>query len=353
MIHKLMLLKKILSFPFALYQEKICIYDYGIDDSELLLSLSRHFWDPSLKNEIRYSHLNNRTLIAVSFQNKSDKYLLVLQSDIDEKVQWESIISELTGAVAILSDSLTLAAPFADKNSEDFYQPMFPAEVTVNMHDFLDNYQLEKIFMKQLVTNDTIILYKILNNLSKINKTSLSVDTLRSMKYRIVSFITLITRASISHGCPINLSYRLSDLLIQKLDKIESIRDIQYFVKYLINEFSLLNQTKANRYSSDIVNKAIEYIYANLYEKITNESINISLGVNVNYLSSTFKKVTSIPLRTFINNAKIDEAKYLLCYSELSLKEISESLYFSNQSHFNKLFHQMTSYTPREYRMLF
>ncbi len=343
-----MILKKILSLPFALYQEKICIYNYGIDDSELLLSLSRHFWDPTSPNKVRYKHVNKSTIIAITFRNHMDNYLLILRSEERKKIDWENIITELTASVAVLSDSSELSIPTIDKNV-----PMFQRETAINLHDFLDNYQLENIFMKHLISNDTIVLYKILSNLSKINQTSLSVDSLRSMKYRIVSFITLITRASISHGCPVNLSYRLSDLLIQKLDNINSIHDFHIFVKYLINEFSLLNQTKANHYPSDIVNKTIEYIYCNLYDKITNNSISTSLGVNENYLSSIFKKVTNYPLRSFINNARIEESKYLLCYSDLSLKEISELLYFSNQSHFSKVFRQKTSYTPKEYRLLF
>ncbi|EME3582200.1 helix-turn-helix domain-containing protein [Enterococcus faecium] len=353
MIHKLILLKKILTIPFALYQEKICIYDQDIYDSELLLSLSRRFWNPNRLNEVRYGYLSKKTVIAITFQNHLDIYLLILIPENGKKIEWENIIMELKAAVAILSNSLDLSPPSIDKGSKDIYDPLFSIESTVNMQDFLDNYHLEKIFMKHLVANDTIILYKILSNLSKINQTSLSTDNLRSMKYRVVSFITLITRASISHGCPINLSYRLSDLLIQKLDNISSIHELHYFIKYLINEFSLLNQTKANRYPSDIVNKAVEYIYCNLYEKITNKSISTSIGVNENYLSTTFKKVTNCPLRTFINNARIEESKYLLCYSDLSLKEISELLYFSNQSHFSKIFRQKTSFTPKEYRFLF
>lgn len=69
------------------------------------------------------------------------------------------------------------------------------------------------------------------------------------------------------------------------------------------------------------------------------------------YLSTLFKKETGLSIRSYINLTKIEEAKYLLQYSNMGSEEISEALYFSSQSHFGKVFKEITAMTPREFQI--
>lgn len=222
-----------------------------------------------------------------------------------------------------------------------------------NTQDYVDNYQLENLFMNQLKSENIVASNQMLNHLIKINQSKLAKNELQEKKYRLVSLITVITRAAIKQGCTPNLAYRLSDQLIQKMDAIEHSREFSTFLKSLILEFSVLLQTRGTKYNSEVVNTAIEYISRNLYQPISNEDIANYVGVNTNYLSSIFKKETNIALHQYLLEARVNEAQYLLSHTDIAFKDISEILQFSNQSHFGKIFKSKTMYTPKEFRILF
>lgn len=217
----------------------------------------------------------------------------------------------------------------------------------------MDNYQLESHFIRELFSGEKKNISKLLQTLNRANQTTLSKNPLQEKKYRLVSLITLMTRATIQKGGAPNLAYRLSDELIQKLDAIDYSSQLPHFIELMISEFSIFIRKDATFYPSEVVNQATEFIARNLYEPITNEDIAEYVGAHPVYLSSQFKKITGIGLHQYLLEAKVNEAKYLLTQRNLSFKDISAILYFSNQSHFSKVFKQITTYTPKEFRAFF
>lgn len=74
------------------------------------------------------------------------------------------------------------------------------------------------------------------------------------------------------------------------------------------------------------------------------------LGLTPKYLSKVIKMVSSRSAPDWIDSFVILEAKNLLRYSELSIKEIVSKLNFPNQSVFYKFFKSHTDLTPSQYR---
>ncbi|MDE7094409.1 MAG: AraC family transcriptional regulator, partial [Oscillospiraceae bacterium] len=62
---------------------------------------------------------------------------------------------------------------------------------------------------------------------------------------------------------------------------------------------------------------------------------------------------TGLSLTDFILKEKTEEAKRLLCYSGKSLLNIGNYLGFSSQSHFCRVFKEITGITPKEYQKKF
>lgn len=71
---------------------------------------------------------------------------------------------------------------------------------------------------------------------------------------------------------------------------------------------------------------------------------------NHSYLTKTFKKQKGISPLKLINSLRIEDAKELLKNEELSVREISEMLGFSNQHYFSRIFKEMAGQPPLEYR---
>lgn len=86
--------------------------------------------------------------------------------------------------------------------------------------------------------------------------------------------------------------------------------------------------------------------------KIAVEEYARLLNITANHLSQTIKETTGNTAKNFINKRRLEEAKYLLLYSENDIAEISFHLNFSEPTHFTKFFKKETGKTPLQYRNL-
>ena len=73
-------------------------------------------------------------------------------------------------------------------------------------------------------------------------------------------------------------------------------------------------------------------------------------GKSRSVFMAQFKKETGESIAHYIRRAKLEEAKLLLAYSNVSLQEISNTLYFSSQPYFQNLFKKEYGITPLVYR---
>jgi two-component system response regulator YesN len=55
-------------------------------------------------------------------------------------------------------------------------------------------------------------------------------------------------------------------------------------------------------------------------------------------------------LTAYINTLRIEEAKYLLDYSNASVTEIASSVGYSDPNYFSKVFQKLEHVTPHDYR---
>ena len=94
----------------------------------------------------------------------------------------------------------------------------------------------------------------------------------------------------------------------------------------------------------------IKYIRENVYSPISVSDVAVYSGYSEEYFSRLFKKEIGFGAQEFIYNCKLIEAKNLLKSTSFSIGEISNRLYFSNQSHFQRRFKEKYGMTPKEYR---
>lgn len=183
---------------------------------------------------------------------------------------------------------------------------------------------------------------------------TLSKDPLRNMKYLFIVTVSLAARYVVEAGIPLERSYSISDLYIQKMDVLESTEEITDLVRecYVAYVNEVREFKKQNNYSKPIM-MCLNYIVSHFNEQITLEELSREVNLHPNYLSSLFKKETGETLREYLSRSRIDVAKSLLSRTDYSYIQISNSLAFNSQSHFTKVFREKTGYTPKQYRMLF
>ena len=74
------------------------------------------------------------------------------------------------------------------------------------------------------------------------------------------------------------------------------------------------------------------------------------LNVSESYLNEVLKKTTGLNVSYWITQEVILEAKRLLYYSELNVKEIAHSLGYEDHAYFSRLFKRATTITPLSFR---
>ena len=97
-----------------------------------------------------------------------------------------------------------------------------------------------------------------------------------------------------------------------------------------------------------IKNIVVEMIHYNEETPLLNFSAYLSekLDYDYNYLSNLFSEVKGITIEHFIIAHKIERAKELLIYNELTLTQIAEKLHYSNVAHLSNQFKKVTGLTP-------
>ena len=100
--------------------------------------------------------------------------------------------------------------------------------------------------------------------------------------------------------------------------------------------------------------KIIEYIGRH-YQQPDMGLANVadSMGVTSSYLSRQFKEFMGVNYVSYVNSLRIEKAQYYLIDGQLPVNKVAESVGFSSVQHFNRVFKQLTNYTPGAFRSLF
>ena len=175
-------------------------------------------------------------------------------------------------------------------------------------------------------------------------------NPLRSWKNLVICFITISCRAAMEGGLATETIYAISDVYIQELEELVTIKDVEDLAnKVFLDLAGRVRDLKRHHYSK-LVTMCQNLISGNLDKTISLAELARQLNVNGSYLSAVFKKEVGIPVSEYILQEKISEAKRMLLFTRFSILDISTSLDFCDQSHFTKVFKKNTGLSPREFR---
>lgn len=120
------------------------------------------------------------------------------------------------------------------------------------------------------------------------------------------------------------------------------------------NGFELVEDKKA-RLINRIKSIIIEIVHSDKLEQMDanfSEYLEKKLNTDYTYLSSLFSSVENITIEHYIILQKIERAKELLKYNELTLSEISYRLGYSSVQHLSNQFKKVTGFTASEFKLL-
>lgn len=113
------------------------------------------------------------------------------------------------------------------------------------------------------------------------------------------------------------------------------------------------NEPKANQQNSRLrtITMAFKKLLNERYKTMKSPSEYASeLNISMSYLNEAVKSITGFPVSYWIHHEIILEAKRLLYYSDLNVKEIAFSLGYEDHTYFSRLFSKTVSISPMQFR---
>lgn len=144
-----------------------------------------------------------------------------------------------------------------------------------------------------------------------------------------------------------------------KLGEVELSRKLNEDEK---QQFSSILKGLGFELLEDEISKTIEQIKNLIVDLVhyRNEKIKINLSTylsenlrqDYSTLSKLFSEMEGITIEHYFIAQKIEKAKELLVYDELSLSEIAIQLNYSNVAHLSNQFKKVTGFTPTHFKKL-
>lgn len=179
-------------------------------------------------------------------------------------------------------------------------------------------------------------------------------SALRQWKNLFIVTTTLISRAAMRGGLSPSISYQLSNVYLQQVERLIDVEAVKSLLWQVQIDYA--NRVADTAIPSDvdkILHEIVQYIRNNTNQPLIVTELAELVGYTRSSLSRKFKKELGMNISTFIRETKLEEAKDLLSFSNQSLTEISNYLCFSSQSHFQKAFKDYAGVTPEKYRKSF
>lgn len=270
----------------------------------------------------------------------ANKLALISYLALKEKISTESILDK--------SNCVDMASFYQEQTTEQTKNAYDDAKA----YDVTQNYNFGKKILSMIRFGQIENIKEVLSIYPSIKVGILSKDEIRQRKNIFICTAALASRAAIEGGLDCVSALQASDFFIQRAESLYSEAAINHLLIEMVccytEKVSTLDIKKEEQ--TTIIKKVIQYISKHITEPIKVYQIAIELNIDRAYLSTLFKKAHGINLSNYINKQKIKEAKRLLIYSDSSIIDISNYLYFSSQSHFQNLFKKEEGITPSTFR---
>lgn len=170
------------------------------------------------------------------------------------------------------------------------------------------------------------------------------------LKARLVELLSVLSRAAAQGGVDINALLNKNLEYINKVLTIDTQEDICVWISHALDDFieSVYSSQDAKKMSQ--LKPVIEYMQTHYDQPLTLADIAKVAHLSISRLAHLFREQMGITLIDYLTNVRINHAKRMLLMTENNCTRICYDVGYNNQSYFTRVFKQITSMTPREFR---
>ncbi len=145
-------------------------------------------------------------------------------------------------------------------------------------------------------------------------------------------------------------SHTISEKIRKQIDGTKTMEDAMEVTRNMVDLYCDAINTSLLQSRSVKILKLQRYITNHMDGKLYLENLSEEVDLTPEYLCRLFRKETHMTITQYIQQLRVNEAIWLLRYSDKPIVEIAQSVGFQNQSHFAKVFQTHTGQTPTNYR---
>lgn len=265
--------------------------------------------------------------------------------------QEEAIVKMSIGLLYGISFSPQTLNLYKEMTSNEVNLHYLVEDITFKEEIIKKNYEMEEKMLRCIETGDTEGITEMFKNGEKIKMNRFPNEPIRDLKNGLIIGNTLFRRTLINIKIDPYLVHVISEKYAFKIEKYTTKNELDILVEEMAKEYCELVRKYKKKPYSDIINRAISYIELHFNQELNLKTIAETLYVHPNYLSQKFKKETCSTIPEYINDIRLNEAKYLLKNnSNMSVEDIAYMVGYNDKKYFSKVFKQKNGVSPSQYR---
>ncbi|MBQ9116840.1 MAG: helix-turn-helix transcriptional regulator [Clostridia bacterium] len=105
-------------------------------------------------------------------------------------------------------------------------------------------------------------------------------------------------------------------------------------------------ETHVDSRSASLIYNVMSYVQKNYADDVDEKELSRSYGMSYSYFSRTFKKITGVTFKNYLNRIRISNAERLLFSTGSSVSEIATACGYNSISYFISVYRSMMGITP-------
>ena len=141
------------------------------------------------------------------------------------------------------------------------------------------------------------------------------------------------------------------ELLIKEYNEERYAAEIAIRIKIMELLLAILredshSQSRTNDKTVETIYGVMLYVRSNFAEDIDERELARSVGMSYSYFSRSFKRVSGMTFRRYLNITRVNKAEQMLLTGDLSITEIASMCGYSSTSYFINVYRAVTGKTP-------
>ncbi len=174
-------------------------------------------------------------------------------------------------------------------------------------------------------------------------------DNRDNIRLKVLEYVITAEKEAFRAGT-MNYGFEMRNSYLTEVCAFERYELLRSWMMEKLTAVCLSIRNKREEQSETVVSKAKAYIKENYGRDISLDDVSREVNVSPYYFSKLFKEEEGQNFIEYLTKIRIDKARQLLREENLSIKEISIMVGYSDPNYFSRLFRKQMDMSPREYR---